>query len=78
MNAAVQDLASCGSDEGGSTNTGEYLEAYNLLFEQGMLSHRRINSSNSPALTNIRKWMTYFEQCCADHEETGNFICKAH
>ena len=75
MIAAVQNLASTGSDEG-STNTGEYLEACNLLFEQGMLSHRRINNSNSPVLTKIRKGMKFFEQWCADHEETGNFIIK--
>ena len=68
MIAAVQDLATSGSDEGGSTNTGEYLEACNLLFDQGMLSHRRIINTNSPVLTNIRKGMTFFEQCCADHE----------
>ena len=78
MIAAVQDLACSGSNGGGSTNTGEYLEACNLLFEQGMLSHRRINNSNSPVLTNIRKGMTFFEQWCADHEGTGNFIFKAH
>ena len=78
MIAAVQDLASGRSDEGGSKNTGDYLEACNLLFEQGMRSHHRINNSNRPVLTSIRKGMTYFEQWCADHEETGNFIFKAH
>ena len=78
MIAAVQDLAVSGSDRGGSKNTGEFLEACNLLFEQGMLSHRRINNSNSPVLTNTRKGMTFFEEWCADHEETGKFIFKAH
>lgn len=78
MIAAVQDLASSESDRGGNKNTGEFLEACNLLFEQGMLSHCRINNSNSPVLANIRKGMTFFEEWCADHEETGNFIFKAH
>ena len=74
MIATVKDLASSDSDVETSTNTGEYLEACNVLFEQGMLSHRRINSKNTPVLTNIRKGMAFFEQWCVNHEETGNSI----
>ena len=74
MIATVKDLASSDSDVEASTNTGEYLEACNLLFEQGMLGHRRINSKNSPVLTNVRKGMAFFEQWCANHEETGKSI----
>ena len=76
--AAVQDLGSDSRSHEGSTSTGEYLEACNLLFERGLLIHCRINNNNSPVLINIRKWMTFFEQWCADHEETGNFIIKEH
>ena len=72
MIAAVKYLASSGSDVEASANTAEYLEGCNLLFEQGMLSHHRINNKNSPVLVNIRKGMAFSEQWCASHEETGN------
>ena len=72
MIAAFKDLASSGSDVEASANTAEYLEALNLIFEQGMLTHHRINNKNSPVLANIRKGMAFFEQWCASHEETGN------
>ena len=57
--AAVKDVASSGSDEEASTNTGQYLEACNLHLGQGMLSHCRINK-NSPVMTTIRKRMAIF------------------
>ena len=73
MIASVKDLVSGGSDVEASTKTAEYLDACNLLFEQGLLSHRRINNKDSPVLANIRKGMAFFEQWCAEHEVTGNF-----
>ena len=60
MMAAVKDLASTASDVGPKQNAVDFLEAYNLLFEQGMLSRRRINYKNSPVLTNINKGMAFF------------------
>ena len=60
MIASVKDLASSGSDVEASTNTWEYLEACNLLFEQGMLSRHRRNNKNSPVVGNIRKGMAFF------------------
>ena len=33
-----------------STKTGEYLDACNLLFEQGLLSHRQVNNKDSSVL----------------------------
>ena len=72
----MQDLGSDSRSEEGSTNTGEYLEACDLLFERGLLILCRINNNNSPVLINIKKGMTFFEQWCDDHEETGNFIIK--
>lgn len=78
MIAAVKDLDSGGSDVEASTKIAVYLKACNLLFEQGLLSHRRINNKDSPVLGNIRKGMAFFEQWCAEHEETGNLSRILH
>ena len=78
MIAAVKDLASTASDVGPNQNAVDFLEACNLLFEQGMLSRRRINNKNSPVLTNIKKGMAFFEQWCRDHEDTGNYLVKKY
>lgn len=51
--------------------TAEFLEACNLIFEKGMLSHRRINNANSPVLENIKKGIEFFQKWCHDHKETG-------
>lgn len=55
MIAAVKDLASSASDVGPNQTAVDFLEACNLLFEQGMLSRRRINNKNSTVLTNIKR-----------------------
>ncbi|KAL9953963.1 hypothetical protein ACROYT_G041447 [Oculina patagonica] len=69
MIATVQDLArEANSDSSGKT--AAYLDACNLLFEQGLLSRRRINNKESPVLANIRKGMSFFEEWCASHEDT--------
>ena len=78
MIAAVKDLASSASDVGPNQNAVDFLEACNLLFEQGMLSRRRVNNKNSPVLTNIKKGMAFFEQWCRDHEDTGNYLVKKY
>ena len=49
-----------------STKTGEYLDACNLLFEQGLHSHRQVNNKDSSVL----------EQWCANHEDTGNLLAE--
>ena len=49
-----------------STKTGEYLDACNLLFEQGLLSHHQVNNKNSSVL----------ERWCAIHEDTGNLLAE--
>lgn len=54
MIAAVKDLASTAPDVGPNQNAVDFLEACNLLFEQGMLSHRRINNKNSPVSTTLK------------------------
>ena len=74
MIAAVKDLSSSGTDVAASTKTGEYLDACNLLFEQGLLSHHRVNNKDSSVLENIKKGMSFFEQWCANHENTGNLL----
>jgi len=55
MIAALKDLSSSGTYVEASTKTGEYLDACNLLFEQGLLSHRRVNNKDSSVLENIIK-----------------------
>lgn len=74
MTAAVKDLSSNGTDIEASTKTGEYLDACNLLFEQGPLSHCRVNNKDRSVLENIKKGMSFFEQWCADHEDTCNLL----
>ena len=40
--------------------SAEYLEACNLIFENGILSHEMISSPESKALLNIREGMKWF------------------
>ena len=40
----------------------KYLEACNLLFEQGFLSHSRIRSLDSQVLKNIDQGFSYFAE----------------
>ncbi len=40
--------------------TAEYLEACNLIFEKGILSHDPITSSKCACLTNISNGMKWF------------------
>ena len=77
MIAAVKDLANEPNEDASACGkTADYLEACNLLFEQGLLSCRRINNENSPVLGNIRKGMEVFENWCASHEQQQQpFIC---
>ena len=49
----------------------DFLEACHLIFEKGLLSKRRVNSLNTPALDNIKKGMALFEKWCHKQEETG-------
>ena len=60
MTAAVKSLSSSGTEctVEASTKTGKYLDACNLLFEQGLLSHPQVNNKDSSVL--------------AKHEDTGN------
>lgn len=51
MIAAIQDLAREPNQEA-SGMTAAYLDACNLLFEQGLLSRQRINNRDSPVLAN--------------------------
>ena len=70
MTAAVKNLSSSGTDVlytvEASRKTGEYLDACNLLFEQGLLSHCQVNNKDSSVL----------EQWCATHEDTGNLLAE--
>ena len=70
MIAAVKDLSEEPNQDSAKL-VASYLEAYNLIFENGLLSRCRINSLNSPAIQNIKKGMDFFEKWCRSHEETG-------
>lgn len=75
MIAAVKDLSEepMGNQDSAKL-VANYLEACNLIFENGLLSRRRINSLNSPVIHNIKKGMDFFEKWCHSHEETGIII----
>lgn len=49
MIAAIMDIEGQSEKE-----VAKYLEACNLVFEKGLLSHRRVNNLWSPVLANIR------------------------
>lgn len=49
MIAAIMDIEGQSEKE-----VAKYLEACNLVFEKGLLSHRRVNNRWSPVLANIR------------------------
>ena len=66
MIAAVKDFANEPNEDASACGkTANYLEACNLLFEQGLLSRRRIHNENSPVLRNMRKGIEFFENWCA-------------
>ena len=69
MIAAIQDLAREPNQEV-SGKTAAYLNVCNLLFEQGLLSRRRINNRDSPVLANIRRGMSFLEEWYAAHYAT--------
>jgi len=48
-----------------------YLEACNLLFEQGFLSHDRVRSADSQVLANIDKGFAYFTEWLDSLLKTG-------
>ena len=62
MIAAVKDLSEEPTGNQDSAKVvANYLEACNLIFENGLLSRCRINSLNSPVIHNIKKGMDFFE-----------------
>ena len=69
MIAAIKDLAGPSEEQ-----VASYLEACNLIFEEGLLSQRRINNLQSPVLANIRRGMEFFEGWCNTHSQTGMTI----
>ena len=71
MIATIQDLDREPNQEA-SGQTAAYLDACNLLFEQELLSRRRISNRDSPVLANIRRGMSFFEEWAAAHDDTGN------
>ena len=49
-------------DANATCETLAYLEACNLLFEQGFLSHDRIRGTNSDVIKNINRGYEYFSK----------------
>ncbi len=54
--------------------TAEYLEACNLLFEQGILSHSTINVVKDGVLQNMEKGYKYFKEWYQELRESGTQI----
>ena len=48
------------------------MKACHTLFEEGFLSHQRVNNLNSPVIHNIHKEMEFFEVWCHRHQQTGD------
>ena len=48
------------------------IKACHNLFEEGFLSHQRVNNLNSPVIRNIQKEMEFFEVWCHRHQQTGD------
>ena len=48
------------------------IKACHNLFEEGFLSHQRVNNLNSPVIHNIQKEMEFFEVWCHRHQQTGD------
>ena len=69
MIAAVKDITGPSPQQ-----VARYLDACNLIFEEGLLSRRRINSLQTPVLANIRKGMEFFEGWRNTHSETGIYV----
>ena len=59
--------------------TAEYLQACNFIFENGILSHEKINSTRSIVLMNIEKGMKWFLKWKEElKEEPGEYSNKFH
>lgn len=57
--------------------TAEYLEACNLIFENGILSHEMICSPKSKALANISEGMKWFFKWKQElQKEPGKYYCQ--
>lgn len=72
MISAIEKLSREPNQEN-SKPVANFLEACNLIFEKGLLNKRRINSTNSSVIQNIKKEMAFFEKWCHSHEQTGEF-----
>ena len=60
-------------DKTATSETLLYLEACNLLFEEGFLSHERIRSLDSQVIQNISKGYKYFADWLTSLLDKGVF-----
>jgi len=51
------------------------IKACHNLFEEGYLSHQRVDNLNSPVIYNIQKEMEFFEVWCHRHQQA---VYKQH
>ena len=70
MIATIKDMAMEPNQESAG-KTAQYLEACHSLFEKGLLSRSRINSSSSQVLTHIKTGMKFFEEWAYNHNNQG-------
>ena len=70
MIAAVQDLSGDPNQES-AIPIASFLDACNLIFENGFLSSRRVRSMDGVVIKNIKKGMAFFEEWCHSHEQRG-------
>lgn len=60
MLAAIKEMAEKNSSNS-DTCTAEYLQACNMMFENGILSHQKIQSTSSTTLSNIEEGFKWFK-----------------
>ena len=76
MIAAIQEMAEkhdifCNSH----LLTAEYLQACNMMFQNGILSHEKITSTSSKALSNMEEGMKWFFKWKEElQEEPCNYV----
>ena len=56
--------------------TAKYLDACNLLFERGILSHSTITSNDSQVLKNMQRGLNYFMDWHEEMTENGKWMNK--
>ena len=75
MIAALNEHASEQSppaDAAAVSETAKFLDAFNLTFEKGVLSHAFVCSANSKVIMNVKNGWQYFVEWAEEHHNTGS------